>query len=207
MLPYRTSLVSNRPLRCSRDARQRAALIPAHQVGVADDICSKDCCQSSLFASQENYPAFLQPVVEGPAYFGSRCGNLAALRRQRSCPTLKFGTSLNSPLLGARHSSVEVTFALCCAFTSPSTFYERLGVAPGQRQRGGPYLSASGVAWSGAQSAPTGLRACSGRQGASPAPAIRPQQGAENEARSPNRPFEHCGRYCHPRACRFSRAC
>src|SRR5207253_10088613 len=99
MLPYRTSLVSNRQLRCSRDARQRAALIPAHQVGVADDICSKDCCQSSLFASQENYPAFLQPVVEGPAWLGNQWEGacLAETTPRGSAPATVCGQLLGRP--------------------------------------------------------------------------------------------------------------
>ena len=55
-------------------ARKRAALVAAHQAGVADDVRSDDRRQSALLTSQWNFPVSPASIVEGL----NRLGNDAA---------------------------------------------------------------------------------------------------------------------------------
>ena len=52
--------------------RQRAALIAAHQAGVADNVGSEDRRQFSLLTGQWNFPALLQRIVEGQGRLGNQ---------------------------------------------------------------------------------------------------------------------------------------
>jgi hypothetical protein len=45
-------------------ARQRAALVPSHEAGVADNVCGQDRCQSSLLTGQWNFLPILQRMVK-----------------------------------------------------------------------------------------------------------------------------------------------
>ena len=81
-------------------ARQRAALVPPHQAGIADYIGCKDRCQPALLSCQWNFAASQLRIVEGLSRLGNDAANVVRpfrlLALLRSAGRLRAGLMLRA---------------------------------------------------------------------------------------------------------------